>query len=90
VLAVVRAGAEPRAPRDVASSRAGTAALRLARHAPGLLDRAVAARLRHLVATPELAGASLAAGLRERHGVRPPRIAPAAGADAAGVRAAGA
>jgi NAD(P)-dependent dehydrogenase (short-subunit alcohol dehydrogenase family) len=90
VLTVVRAGAEPRAPRDVASTRAGTAALRLARHAPGLLDRAVAARLRHLVATPELAGASLAAGLRERHGVRPPRIAPAAGADAAGVRAAGA
>jgi NAD(P)-dependent dehydrogenase (short-subunit alcohol dehydrogenase family) len=75
VLAVVRAGAEPRPPRDVASTRAGTVALRLARHAPDLLDRAVAARLGRLVRAQGLAGADLAAGLRQRHGV--PLAAPA-------------
>src|SRR5215469_11775785 len=67
VLAVVRAAAARSAPRDVASTRAGTAAFRLARHAPGLLDRAVAARLRRLVLTQAFEGAELAAGLRERH-----------------------
>jgi NAD(P)-dependent dehydrogenase (short-subunit alcohol dehydrogenase family) len=75
VLTVVRAGAERSAPRDVASTRAGTAVLRLARHAPGLLDRAVAARLRYLVRTQEFEGAGLAAGLRQRHGVLPTRPA---------------
>jgi NAD(P)-dependent dehydrogenase (short-subunit alcohol dehydrogenase family) len=81
VLTVVRAGAEHRPPRDVASTRAGTAAFRLARHAPGLLDRAVAARLRHLVRTRRFEDADLAAGLRERHGVQPARLAgpPSAG-----------
>jgi NAD(P)-dependent dehydrogenase (short-subunit alcohol dehydrogenase family) len=68
VLTVVRAAAATSAPRDVASTRAGTAAFRLARHVPGLLDRAVAARLRHLVRTHAFEGAVLAAGLRERHG----------------------
>lgn len=68
VFTVVRAGVARRAPRDVASTPAGTAALRLARYAPGLLDRAVAARLRHLVRTREFEGAELAAGLRQRHG----------------------
>jgi NAD(P)-dependent dehydrogenase (short-subunit alcohol dehydrogenase family) len=75
VLTVVRAGAARRAPRDVAATRAGTAAFWLARHAPGLLDRAVSARLRSLVRTQELAGAGLAAGLRQRHGVPPARPA---------------
>jgi NAD(P)-dependent dehydrogenase (short-subunit alcohol dehydrogenase family) len=68
VLAVVRAGAERRAPRDVASTAAGTAVLSLARHAPGLVDRAVAARIRRLVAAQQFDGAGLAAGLRRRHG----------------------
>ena len=68
VLTVVRAAAARNAPRDVASTRVGTAALRLARHAPGLLDRAVAARLRRLVRTKAFEDAELAAGLRERHG----------------------
>lgn len=68
VLAVVRAAAARKAPRDVASTRVGTAAFRLARHAPGLVDRAVAAHLRHLVRTHTFEDAELAAGFRERHG----------------------
>ena len=88
VLAVVRAGAERSAPRDVASTRAGTAAFRLARHAPGLLDRALAARLRHLVRTQAFEGADLAVGLRQRHGVTPTRLAGSASAGAAEARAA--
>ncbi len=90
VLTVVRVGAERRAPRDVASTRAGTAALRLARHAPGLLDRAVAARLRHLVRTQRFEDADLAAGLRERHGVMPSRPAGPASAGTADAVAANA
>jgi len=90
VLAVVRAGAERSAPRDVTSTRAGTAALRLARHAPGLLDRGLAARLRHLVRTQEFDGADLAAGLRQRHGVPPTRLAGSASAGDADARSAGA
>jgi len=68
VLTVVRAAAARTAPRDVASTRTGTAALRLARHAPGLLDRAVAARLHGVVRTKKFDGAELAAGWRERLG----------------------
>jgi NAD(P)-dependent dehydrogenase (short-subunit alcohol dehydrogenase family) len=68
VLTVVRAAAARTAPRDVASTRAGTAAFRLARHAPGLLDRAMAAWLHRLVLTQAFKDAELAAGLRERHG----------------------
>jgi len=66
--APTRAAASRSAPRDVASTRAGTAAFRLARHAPGLVDRAVAARLRPLILTQAFEGAELAAGLCERHG----------------------
>jgi len=84
VLAVLRAGAERSAPRDVAATPAGTAALLLARHAPGLVDRAVAARVRHLVRAHKFDGAAVAAGLRQRHGEpadRPglDRAGPAAG-----------
>lgn len=68
VLTVVRAGAERTPPRDVASTRSGAATLRLARHAPGLVDRAVAARVRFAVRTRRFDGGGLAAGLRERHG----------------------
>jgi NAD(P)-dependent dehydrogenase (short-subunit alcohol dehydrogenase family) len=87
VLTVVRAGAERSAPRDVASTRAGTAVLRLARHAPGLLDRAVAARLRYLVRTQEFEGAGLAVGLRQRHGVPPTRPVGTSSMGAADARA---
>jgi NAD(P)-dependent dehydrogenase (short-subunit alcohol dehydrogenase family) len=68
VLTVVRAAAARTAPRDVASTTAGTAAFRLARHAPGLLDQVVAARTRRLVRTRAFEGAGIAAGWRERHG----------------------
>lgn len=78
VLTVVRAAAARSAPREVASTTAGTVAFRLARHAPGLLDRAVAARMRHLVRTQAIEDAEIAAGLRERH-------AAAAGTAGAGV-----
>lgn len=90
VLTVLRAGAERGAPRDVATTRTGTAAFLLARHAPGLLDRAVAAGLRHLVRTRGFEGAGLAAGLRERHGVPPHRPAGTVSAAAADARAASA
>jgi NAD(P)-dependent dehydrogenase (short-subunit alcohol dehydrogenase family) len=68
VLTVVRAAAARNAPRDVASTRAGTAAFRLARHAPGLVDRAVAARLNRAVRTRAFDGAEIAAGMRDRLG----------------------
>lgn len=91
VLAVLRAGAARRAPRDVASTRTGTAALLLARHAPGLVDRAVAAHVRHLVRTHHFDGAGLADGLRQRHSVPTDRAGHAgagpAGADATAGRA---
>jgi len=90
VLAVVRAGAQPRAPRDVAATRAGTAAFRLARHAPDLLDRAVAARMRLLMRTQDLKGADLATGLRQRHEAMPAPVAGPGSAGAANAGAAGA
>jgi NAD(P)-dependent dehydrogenase (short-subunit alcohol dehydrogenase family) len=80
VLTVVRAAAARNAPRDVASTRAGTAAFRLARHAPGLVDRAVAARLNRAVRTRAFDGAELAAGMRDRLGAS--GAAGRAGADA--------
>ena len=84
VLTVVRAAAAPKAPRDVASSRSGTAAFWLARHAPGVLDQAMAARLRRLVRAQAFESAGLAAGLRHRHG------ANGCGTAAADARGAGA
>jgi len=80
VLTVVRAAAARGASRDVASTRTGTAAFRLARHAPGLLDRAVAVRLHRLVRTQAFGGAELAAGLRARLGAAGPAGAGAANA----------
>jgi NAD(P)-dependent dehydrogenase (short-subunit alcohol dehydrogenase family) len=67
VLTVLRSAAATRPPRDVASTPLGAAALRLARHAPGLLDRAVAARVRGMTRRDTFATAPLADGLRERH-----------------------
>jgi NAD(P)-dependent dehydrogenase (short-subunit alcohol dehydrogenase family) len=66
VLTVVRAAAARSAPRDVASTTAGTAAFRLARHAPGLVDRAVAAHLNRAVRTRAFDGAGVAVGMRAR------------------------
>jgi NAD(P)-dependent dehydrogenase (short-subunit alcohol dehydrogenase family) len=81
VMTAVRAAAAARAPRDVAATPPGTAALHLARHAPALLDRAVAARVRRLARGATFTGAPLAASLRERHGadraVAGPAPAPA-------------
>lgn len=67
VLTAVSAAAAPRPPRDVAATGPGTAALHLSRHAPGLLDRAVATRVRRLARSGTFSGATLAAGLRTRH-----------------------
>jgi NAD(P)-dependent dehydrogenase (short-subunit alcohol dehydrogenase family) len=91
VMTAVRAAAAARAPRDVASTPPGTAALRLARHAPGLLDRAVSARVRRLARGATFPDAPLAASLRERHGVNGaaaahPAPAPALRADHEGAR----
>ena len=80
VLTVVRAAAARGASRDVASTRTGTAAFRLARHAPGAVDRAVAVRLHRLVRTQAFGGAELAAGLRARLGAAGPAGAGAANA----------
>lgn len=67
VLTVVRSAAAARPPRDVAATPLGTAALRLARHAPALLDRAVAAQVRGMARGGTFAAGPLADGLRERH-----------------------
>ncbi|HWG13310.1 MAG TPA: SDR family NAD(P)-dependent oxidoreductase [Streptosporangiaceae bacterium] len=67
VLTAISAAAADRPPRDVASTGPGTAARQLARHAPGLLDRAVAARVGRLARQETFSGAALAAGLRDRH-----------------------
>jgi hypothetical protein len=55
----------------VASTRPGTAVRQLARHAPGLLDRAVAAGVARLASDDNFSGAALSVGLRERHLNRP-------------------
>jgi NAD(P)-dependent dehydrogenase (short-subunit alcohol dehydrogenase family) len=67
VLTAVSAAAADHPPRDVAATGPGTAARHLARHAPGLLDRAVAARVGRLARHDTFSGAALAAGLRDRH-----------------------
>lgn len=70
VLTAVSAAAARRPPRDVAATGAGTGARLLARHAPGLLDRAVAARVGRLARQDTFSGAALATGLRDRHAPR--------------------
>lgn len=69
VVAVLRAAAARRAPRDVASTPLGTVALHLLRHLPGAVDRAVAFRVAQLARSEHFHG-PLAEGLRLRH--RPP------------------
>jgi NAD(P)-dependent dehydrogenase (short-subunit alcohol dehydrogenase family) len=67
VLTAVAAAAAAHPPRDVAATGPGTGARLLARHAPALLDRAVAARVGRLARHDQFSGAALAAGLRDRH-----------------------
>ncbi|GAA3753584.1 NAD(P)-dependent dehydrogenase (short-subunit alcohol dehydrogenase family) [Spinactinospora alkalitolerans] len=67
-MTAVRAAAARTAHRDLASTPLGTGALRLARHAPALVDRIVSGRIGRLVATGHFAGADLARGLHRRHG----------------------
>jgi NAD(P)-dependent dehydrogenase (short-subunit alcohol dehydrogenase family) len=74
VMTVVAAAAAPRPPRDVASTTLGQAALRLARHAPGLADRATSARAGRLARSGTFSGAPLAASFRQRHAE--PGLAP--------------
>jgi NAD(P)-dependent dehydrogenase (short-subunit alcohol dehydrogenase family) len=87
VLTVVAAGAARRPPRDTAATTPGAAAFWLARHAPGLVDRAVAARLRSLVRSREFEGAGLAAGLRQRYSERRGATAASPGAQGRGADA---
>ncbi len=65
-MTVLRAATATNPPRDVASTALGTVALRLARHAPGLVDRAVGARLAAVMRRGTYAGAELADSLRDR------------------------
>jgi hypothetical protein len=78
VLTAVSAAAADHPPRDVAATGPGTAARLLARHAPGLLDRAVSVRVGRLARHDTFSGAALATGLRDRHRVsrRTPHWAP--------------
>ena len=70
VLTAVSAAAAAHPPRDVAATGPGTAARLLARHAPGLLAGAVAARVGRLARSDTFSGAALATGLRDRHAPR--------------------
>ena len=72
VAAIVRACEAERPGRDVAVTRAGALQLAAARHFPGAVDRVVARVLARRVASGDLDGAPLAAGLVARHGRAPP------------------
>ena len=68
VVAKLVAACDGDGKRDVAVTRGGAAQLAVARHAPGLVDRAVKRTLAKRVAAGDLDDAAIAAGLRERHG----------------------
>ncbi|WP_433698172.1 SDR family NAD(P)-dependent oxidoreductase [Nocardiopsis sp. CA-288880] len=68
VMAVVRAAAARRAPRNMASTALGTAALHLTRHFPGATEQIVSLQLGLLLADGAFDGAEIARGLRARHG----------------------
>lgn len=67
VDAVVRAATRRRPPRDLATTRTGTAVLLLARHAPALVERVVGRRVHRLATSGRFAAAPLARGLADRH-----------------------
>ena len=68
VVAKIVAACEGDGGRDVAITRGGALQLAVARHLPGVVDRVVARTLRKRVAAGELDEATIAAGLRRRHG----------------------
>jgi NAD(P)-dependent dehydrogenase (short-subunit alcohol dehydrogenase family) len=68
VVAKLVAACEGDGKRETAVTRGGAAQLAVARHLPGVVDRAVARTLAKRVAAGDLDGAPIAAGLRERHG----------------------
>ncbi|MBR8741167.1 SDR family oxidoreductase [Nocardiopsis sp. MG754419] len=68
VMAVVRAAGAKRAPRDVASTALGTAALHLTRHFPGTTEQIVSLQLGLLLTDGAFADAEIAQGLHARHG----------------------
>lgn len=68
VMTVVRACAARRAPRDVASTALGTAALHLTRHFPGATEQLVSLQLGLLLADGAFGEAEIARGLHARHG----------------------
>ncbi|MFI6575143.1 SDR family NAD(P)-dependent oxidoreductase [Nocardiopsis sp. NPDC050513] len=74
VMAVVRAAAARRAPRDVASTGPGTVALHLTRHFPRTTERIVSLQVGLLLADGAFGEAEIAQGLHARHadvGLRP-------------------
>ncbi|MFV2197670.1 SDR family NAD(P)-dependent oxidoreductase [Nocardiopsis sp. LOL_012] len=80
VMAVVRAAASRRAPRDVASTALGTAALHLTRHFPGTTEQIASLQVGLLLARGTFGGAEIAQGLRTRHsGAAPLTNAPRGG-----------
>ncbi len=66
VMTVLRAAAAARPKRDIAATRIGQQALRVTRHAPGLVDRAVATQLRAIVRSGHFSDAEIARGFRTR------------------------
>ncbi|MFE3457756.1 SDR family NAD(P)-dependent oxidoreductase [Nocardiopsis aegyptia] len=67
VMSVVRAAGARRAPRDVASTALGTAALHLTRHFPGTTEQIVSLQVGLLLADGAFGDAEIAQGLHERH-----------------------
>jgi NAD(P)-dependent dehydrogenase (short-subunit alcohol dehydrogenase family) len=68
VTAIVKAAEARRPPRDLAVTRGGSLQIAVARHLPGVVDRAIARRLARRVAAGDLDDAPVAKGLRARHG----------------------
>ncbi len=68
VMTVVRAAGAKRAPRDVACTAFGTAALHLTKHFPGVTEQIVSLQLGLLLAEGAFADAEIARGLHTRHG----------------------
>jgi NAD(P)-dependent dehydrogenase (short-subunit alcohol dehydrogenase family) len=68
VATIVGACEDARPGRDVAVTRGGALQMAVARHMPKLVDRVVARTLAKRIASGELDGADVAAGLRLRHG----------------------
>ena len=67
VETIVRACESARPPRETAVTRGGRLQLAVARHLPGVVDRAVARVLARRIAAGQLEGSPLAEGLRARH-----------------------